>query len=34
VKANFICGIGYGDKEVLSSRLPRLTFDASCAIVL
>jgi 3-hydroxypropanoate dehydrogenase len=34
VKANFICAIGYGDDEIVSSRLPRLTFDASCAIVL
>jgi 3-hydroxypropanoate dehydrogenase len=34
VKANFICGIGYGDKEKLAPRLPRLTFEAACAIVL
>jgi 3-hydroxypropanoate dehydrogenase len=34
VKANFICGIGYGDEEVSAARLSRLTFDASCAIVL
>jgi 3-hydroxypropanoate dehydrogenase len=34
VKANFICGIGYGDKEKLTPRLPRLTFEAACAIVL
>lgn len=34
VKANFICGIGYGDKEKLAPRLPRLTFEATCAIVL
>ena len=34
VKANFICGIGYGDHEKLAPRLPRLTFEAACAIVL
>jgi len=34
VKANFICGLGYGDKEKLGPRLPRLTFEAACAIVL
>jgi 3-hydroxypropanoate dehydrogenase len=34
VKANFICSIGYGDHEKLMPRLPRLTFEASCAIVL
>jgi 3-hydroxypropanoate dehydrogenase len=34
VKANFICGLGYGDKEKLPERLPRLTFEAACAIVL
>ncbi len=34
VKANFIVGVGYGDDDMSSARLPRLTFDASCAIVL
>ena len=34
VKANFVCSIGYGDHDKLKPRLPRLTFDASCAIVL
>jgi 3-hydroxypropanoate dehydrogenase len=34
VKANFVCGIGYGDHSKLKPRLPRLTFEASCAIVL
>lgn len=34
VKANFICSIGYGDHEKVKPRLPRLTFEASCAIVL
>lgn len=34
VKANFICSIGYGDHEKIKPRLPRLTFEAACAIVL
>jgi 3-hydroxypropanoate dehydrogenase len=34
VKVNFVCSIGYGDHEKLEPRLPRLTFEASCAIVL
>lgn len=34
VKANFICSIGYGDHDKIKPRLPRLTFEASCAIVL
>ncbi|HEX2605057.1 MAG TPA: malonic semialdehyde reductase [Oxalicibacterium sp.] len=34
VKANFICSIGYGDHEKMKPRLRRLTFEASCAIVL
>jgi 3-hydroxypropanoate dehydrogenase len=33
VQANFICSIGYGDHEKIKPRLPRLTFDAACAIV-
>jgi len=34
VKANFLCSIGYGDHTAIKPRLPRLTFDAACAIVL
>lgn len=34
VKANFLCSIGYGDHSKIKPRLPRLTFDAACAIVL
>lgn len=34
VKVNFICSIGYGDHEKVKPRLPRLTFEAACAIVL
>ncbi|WP_353153625.1 malonic semialdehyde reductase [Herminiimonas fonticola] len=34
VKANFLCSIGYGDHEKIKARLPRLTFEAACAIVL
>lgn len=34
VQANFLCSIGYGDHEKIKPRLPRLTFEAACAIVL
>lgn len=34
VKANFICSIGYADHEQVKPRLPRLTFESCCAIVL
>ena len=34
VKANFVCSIGYADHEKVKPRLRRLTFEASCAIVL
>lgn len=34
VKANFLCSIGYGDHSKIKPRLPRLTFDAACAVVL
>ena len=32
VKANFICGIGYGSDEKLYARGPRLAFDEACRI--
>ncbi|MDH5785185.1 MAG: malonic semialdehyde reductase [Chromatiales bacterium] len=32
IKANFICGIGYGSEEQLYPRGPRLTFDEACRI--
>ena len=32
VKANFICGIGYGSEEKLYPRGPRLSFDEACSI--
>ncbi|MBI3284378.1 MAG: malonic semialdehyde reductase [Burkholderiales bacterium] len=33
VKANFICSLGYGDKDKLFPRSPRLAFDEACKIV-
>lgn len=32
-KSNFICNIGYGKKESLYPRAPRLTFDEACRIL-
>ena len=32
VKANFVCGIGYGDSSKLHPRGPRLSFDEACRI--
>lgn len=32
-KANFLLNIGYGDRESLHPRLPRLPFDDACQIV-
>jgi 3-hydroxypropanoate dehydrogenase len=32
VKANFICAIGYGRREKLHPRQPRLEFDEACSI--
>lgn len=31
--SNLICNIGYGDKEKLFPRLPRLDFDEACKII-
>lgn len=33
VKANFVCGLGYGDATKLFPRSPRLAFDEACRIV-
>lgn len=33
VKANFICGIGYGDPSGIFARSPRLGFDEACEIL-
>jgi 3-hydroxypropanoate dehydrogenase len=33
IKSNFICALGYADPAGLYPRLPRLSFDAACAIV-
>lgn len=32
-KSNFICNLGYGDKEKLYPRLPRLNFEEACKII-
>lgn len=32
-KSNFICNIGYGDREKLYPRLPRLSFEEACSII-
>ncbi|CEG58536.1 malonic semialdehyde reductase [Legionella fallonii] len=32
-KSNFICNLGYGNKENLHPRLPRLSFEEACKIV-
>jgi 3-hydroxypropanoate dehydrogenase len=32
VKANFLCGLGYGDPSGLFARSPRLEFDEACRI--
>lgn len=33
VKSNFVCNLGYGDREKLFPRNPRLTFDEACRIL-
>ena len=33
VKANFICGVGYGDPSGVFARSPRLGFDEACKIL-
>jgi 3-hydroxypropanoate dehydrogenase len=30
VKTNFLCNIGYGDRDKLFDRQPRLDFDEAC----
>lgn len=32
VKSNFLCNLGYGDREGLHPRAPRLDFDEACRI--
>jgi 3-hydroxypropanoate dehydrogenase len=32
VKANFLCGLGYGDPAAVFGRLPRLPFDQACRL--
>jgi 3-hydroxypropanoate dehydrogenase len=32
VKSNFLCGLGYGDREKLFPRGPRLAFDEACTL--
>jgi nitroreductase len=33
VKVNFVCSLGYGDREQLFPRSPRLSFDEACQVV-
>jgi 3-hydroxypropanoate dehydrogenase len=33
VRANFVCGLGYGDPAKVRPRAPRLSFDRACRIV-
>jgi 3-hydroxypropanoate dehydrogenase len=33
VKSNFLCNIGYGDRDKLLPRSPRLSFDEACRIL-
>lgn len=33
VRANFVCGLGYGNGEHLHARAPRLTFEQACSIL-
>jgi len=33
VKSNFLCNLGYGDREKLHPRLPRLEFQEACTLL-
>jgi len=33
VKSNFLCNVGYGDKQALFPRNPRLSFDEACKVL-
>lgn len=33
IKSNFICSLGYGDRDKLFPRNPRLSFDETCKII-
>lgn len=33
VRVNFVCSLGYGDRDKLFQRNPRLGFDDACRIV-
>lgn len=33
IKSNFLCNLGYGDHSKVFNRLPRLKFDAACALL-
>ncbi len=33
VKVNFVCSLGYGDRDQLFPRSPRLSFDEACQVV-
>lgn len=32
-KVNFLCNLGYGNKQVLKKRLPRFDFDKTCEVL-
>jgi len=32
-RSNFICSLGYGDRDKLHDRLPRLSFDEACQLL-
>ncbi|MBE9516577.1 MAG: malonic semialdehyde reductase [Proteobacteria bacterium] len=33
IKSNFICALGYGDRDQLYPRGPRLSFDEACSLI-
>jgi 3-hydroxypropanoate dehydrogenase len=33
VKSNFLCNLGYGDRNTLFPRLPRLSFEEACSLL-
>lgn len=33
VKSNFLCNIGYGNRDSLMPRSPRLSFDEACSVI-
>ncbi len=33
VRSNFLCNLGFGDRDALHPRAPRLSFDEACAVI-